>query len=75
MQKGKEKEKIDYESLFPYISINDDKKDIKQDIIKDIIEYLTLFRKNVLCKTANRQTCQYVLDKIIIYEKYKNEIF
>ena len=73
--KGKEKEKVDYESLFPYISINDDKKDIKQDIIKDIIEYLTLFRKNVLCKTANRQTCQYVLDKIIIYEKYKNEVF
>jgi hypothetical protein len=62
------KKKIDYKNIFPYINVNDDVK-------KDILEYLKLFREYVLCKTANRQTCQYLLDKLIIYEKYKNETF
>lgn len=62
------KNKIDYKNKFPYINVNNDVK-------RDILEYLKLFREYVLCKTANRQTCQYVLDKLIIYEKYKNETF
>ena len=62
------KNKIDYKSLFPYINVNDDVK-------QDIIEYLKLLRKYALCKTAHRKSCQYVLDKLIIYEKYKNEVF
>jgi len=62
------KNKIDYKNKFPYINVNDDVK-------RDILEYLKLFREYVLCKTANRQTCQYLLDKLIIYEKYKNETF
>jgi len=62
------KNKTEYKTKFPYINVDDDVK-------KDILEYLKLFREYVLCKTANRQTCQYVLDKLIIYEKYKNESF
>jgi serine/threonine protein kinase len=57
-----------YKSMFPFINVKDDVK-------QDILEYLKLLRQYALCKTANRQSCQYVLDKIIIYEKYKNEIF
>ena len=26
-------------------------------------------------KRKNIQDCQYILDKLIIYEKYKNEVF
>ena len=42
---------------------------------RDILEYLNIFNDYVLCEDKNRQSCQYILDKIIIYEKYKNEVF
>lgn len=40
---------------------------------KDILEYLNIFNDYVLCEEENIQDCQYILDKIIIYEKYKND--
>mgnify|MGYP005997423359 FL=1 len=42
---------------------------------KDILEYLNIFNDYVLCEEENIQDCQYILDKLIIYEKYKNEVF
>jgi serine/threonine protein kinase len=42
---------------------------------KDILEYLNIFNDYVLCEEENIQDCQYILDKLIIYEKYKNEKF
>jgi serine/threonine protein kinase len=42
---------------------------------KDILEYLNIFNDYVLCEEENIQDCQYILDKIIIYEKYKNDKF
>ena len=65
---GKEKEKYkdsDYKALFPSLSVDNEVK-------QDILEYIKLIKEYILCKTAHRKTCQYVLDKIIIYEKYKN---
>ena len=32
-----------------------------------------ILNKYVLKPTPFRHTCQYVLDKIIVYEKYKND--
>ena len=54
--------------LFPFLNINNEYKN-------NILEYLKILWKYVLCKTEERQNCQYVLDKIIIYEKYKNDVF
>ena len=48
---------------------------VSDDIKKDIIKYITFFTKYIFCKSNDRRTCQYVLDKIIIYEKYKNDTF
>jgi len=42
---------------------------------RDILEYLNIFNDYVLCEDKDRQSCQYILDKLIIYEKYKNEVF
>ena len=56
------------EDMFPFLEISTEMK-------KSILEYLQIFWKYVLCKTEERQNCQYVLDKIIIYEKYKNDVF
>jgi len=49
--------------------------DVKDEVKRDILAYLKILAQYVFCKTADRQTCQYVLDKIIVYEKYKNDIF
>ena len=46
---------------------------ISKSMKKDIIEYLKILNKYVLKPTPFRHTCQYVLDKIIVYEKYKND--
>ena len=64
----KSKDKKDYKNMFPFINVSNNVK-------QDIFEYLKLFKEFILCKTANRKSCQYVLDKIIIYEKYKGEVF
>ena len=63
-----EQKKSDYDKLFPSINVNSEVK-------RTIIEYLKIFKKYILCKTAHRKNCQYVLDKLIIYEKYKNDEF
>lgn len=49
---------------------NDDKK-----LKKLIVEYLKFIWKYMIAPIAKRRTAQYVIDKIIIYEKYKNDIF
>jgi serine/threonine protein kinase len=46
---------------------------ISETMKKDIIEYLKILNKYVIKPTPFRHTCQYVLDKIIVYEKYKND--
>ena len=68
LSKFDNKKKKDYKTLFPSLNVSNDVK-------RDIIEYIKLFKEYILCKTANRKTCQYVLDKLIIYEKYKDEVF
>ena len=42
---------------------------------KLITEYLKFIWKYMISPTPKRRTAQYVIDKIIIYEKYKNDIF
>jgi len=42
---------------------------------KLIMEYLKLIWKYMICQTTKRKSAQYIIDKIIIYEKYKNDIF
>jgi len=54
----------EHSNIFPLLNIS-------IEIEKDLLEYLKLLLTYILCKTNNRKTCQYVLDKIIIYEKYK----
>ena len=60
--------KLNYKTILPFLNVSDSVK-------RDILEYLKIFKEYVLCKTSHRQTCQYVLDKLIIYEKYKDEVF
>ena len=60
--------KLNYKTILPFINVSNSVK-------RDILEYLKIFKEYVLCKTSHRQTCQYVLDKLIIYEKYKDEVF
>ena len=45
------------------------------EIKRDILEYLNVFNDYVLCEDKKKQSCQNILDKLIIYEKYKNEEF
>jgi serine/threonine protein kinase len=40
-----------------------------------ILEYLKIINKYILVPTPERKSAQYVLDKIIIYEKYKDDVF
>ena len=58
----------DYKKIFPFLNVN-------EEVLENIIEYLKIFKEFILCKTENRKTCQYVLDKLIIYEKYRNDEF
>ena len=47
----------------------------KNETKRDILEYLNILNDFVLCESKNIQSCQNILDKLIIYEKYKNEVF
>jgi serine/threonine protein kinase len=40
-----------------------------------LLEYLRIIWKYMLSSTVSRKPAQYITDKIIIYEKYKNDIF
>ena len=42
---------------------------------KNIVEYLKIINDYIFCKTINRKNCQYILDKLIIYEKYRDDVF
>jgi len=42
---------------------------------RNLLEYLNIFNDYVLGEDKNRQPCQYILDKLILYEKYKNDEF
>jgi len=48
---------------------------ISKDDKKLILEYLKLIWKYMICSTIKRKPAQYIIDKIIIYEKYKNDSF
>ena len=63
----KKKSSDDYDSLL-LINTNHETK-------RDILEYLNIFNNFILCEDKNMKDCQYILDKLIIYEKYKNEVF
>ena len=65
---SKLKSKKDLKNIFMFLNINTEAK-------RDLLEYLKMLLKYVFCKTSDRKTCQYILDKIIIYEKYKNDVF
>ena len=57
-----------YKKLFKFIDINNKVK-------RDILEYLNIIFNHIFCKTMDRKTCQYVLEKIIMYEKYRDAVF
>ena len=57
-----------YNSLFPFLNVDDKTK-------QNIIEYLKIINDYIFCKTINRKNCQYILDKLIIYEKYRDDVF
>jgi serine/threonine protein kinase len=42
---------------------------------KVLLEYLKVILNYMICPTIQRKQAQYITDKIIIYEKYKNDIF
>jgi serine/threonine protein kinase len=65
-RKSKTNEKKN-DSLF-YLNTDNETK-------KNILEYLNIFNDYVLCEDKHRQPCQYILDKLILYEKYKNDEF
>uniref|UniRef100_A0A6C0HL28 Protein kinase domain-containing protein n=1 Tax=viral metagenome TaxID=1070528 RepID=A0A6C0HL28_9ZZZZ len=49
---------------------------VENDELKaDIGAYLDIIIKNMITKSEARDKCQYVLDKLIVYEKYKDEAF
>ena len=48
---------------------------LDNEIKKDILEYLSILNNYILCEEKNMKDCQYILDKLIIYEKYKNDTF
>ena len=48
---------------------------LDNELKKDILEYLSILNNYSLCEEKNMKDCQYILDKLIIYEKYKNESF
>jgi serine/threonine protein kinase len=56
------------ENVFPLLNISN-------DIKKNLLEYIRIFINYIFCKTTKRKTCQYILDKLVIYEKYKHDIF
>ena len=57
-------------NLFP---LDKTGNNIPNYIQKEILQYLKLIITHILCNTNSRKTCQYILDKIIVYEKYKND--
>jgi serine/threonine protein kinase len=54
--------------IFPTLSVS-------TRIQKIILEYLKIINKFILVPTIQRKSAHYVLDKLIIYEKYKDDIF
>lgn len=55
-------------TLFPTLSAS-------HKIKKLILEYVKMINKYILVPTPQRRSAQYILDKLIIYEKYKDDIF
>lgn len=53
---------------FPDINVNKDTKNL-------IKEYLKTFNDYIFCETNKRENCQYILDKLIIFEKYRFDNF
>ena len=68
IKKYRVNKKYKNDELFAFVNINNEEK-------KDILEYLNIFNNFILCENKKIKSCQYILDKLIIYEKYKNEVF
>jgi serine/threonine protein kinase len=49
-------------------------RDVTKNIKNDILSYLDIILKYMTTEIKNREKCNYVLDKLIIYEKYKDDI-
>ena len=62
-----------FDKKIPLLMIRDKAKD--HGTKKLIVEYLKFIWKYMITPTNTRRTAQYIIDKIIIYEKYKNDIF
>jgi serine/threonine protein kinase len=82
---SKNEEKIK-KAIKPYLVVSDNSDDydkvlpemknmISNDTKRDVCNYLDILNRFVFCKTGNRKKAQYVLDKIIVYEKYKYDEF
>jgi len=67
LRKSKKSKKSTVDELI-FVNTNNETK-------QDILEYLSIFNDYVLCEHKKIEECQYILDKLIIYEKYKNEVF
>ena len=48
---------------------------INKDTQSLIREYLKLFDDYIFCESNKRENCQYILDKIIVFEKYRFDEF
>ncbi len=48
---------------------------INKNIKDDILNYLDIILKFMTTEIKNREKCNYILDKMIIYEKYKDDYF
>lgn len=55
--------------------LNDSKLLMNNNNRKLILEYIKFILKYMISPTIHRRPAQYIIDKIIIYEKYKNDVF
>jgi serine/threonine protein kinase len=68
IQKYRKNKYAKEDDIFKFITTKNETK-------RDILEYLNILNDYVLCEDKSIQSCQNILDKLIIYEKYKNEVF
>jgi len=62
------KQKINMDDKLPNTDVSIKTKQL-------ILAYLKILNRFILVETNKRRSSQYILDKLIIYEKYKNDIF
>ena len=60
------------ETQNPFAKLNSIETVKRKQLIYNIKNYLNIFLKYMFCNTNDRQPLHYILDKLIIYEKYNN---